>query len=189
MRIVKASIIAVILLLTLSGMWFYHYFRGHGFSAREKPSRIEQFFAVRVRYLAMPPSAAAMKNPFAADGQGIAEGAEHFLEQCATCHALDGSGKTDIGVGLYPPPPDLRLRETQRISDGAIFYIIKNGIRFTGMPAWDLDDNHVWHLVALIRKLPRLSSDEIERMARQSKAVGTHKATGTDRDNSSRQRR
>jgi len=102
MRIVKASIIAVILLLTLSGMWFYHYFRGHGFSAREKPSRIEQFIAVRVRYLAMPPSAATMKNPFAADGQGIGEGAEHFLERCATCHALDGSGKTDIGVGLYP---------------------------------------------------------------------------------------
>src|SRR5229473_488034 len=162
MRIVKASIIAVILLLTHGGMWFYLYFRGHAFSAREKPSGIEQFFAVRVRYLAMPPSAAGMKNPFAADREGIAEGAEHFLEQCATCHALDGSGKTDIGIGLYPPPPDLRLRETQRLSDGAIFYIIKNGIRFTGMPAWDLDDNHVWHLVALIRNLPSLSSDGIE---------------------------
>ncbi len=127
----------------------------------------------------MPPSAAAMKNPFVADGQGIAEGAEHFLEQCATCHALDGSGKTDIGVGLYPPPPDLRLRETQRLSDGAIFYIIKNGIRFTGMPAWDIDDHRVWHLVAFIRRLPLLSSDEIERMSRQSKAVGTHNSTGT----------
>jgi len=120
-----------------------------------------------------------MKNPFAADGQRIAEGAEHFLEQCATCHALDGSGKTDSGVGLYPPPPDLRLEETQRLSDGAIFYIIKNGIRFTGMPAWDIDDHHVWRLVAFIRKLPLLSSDEIERMARQSKAIGTHNSTGT----------
>src|SRR5713101_6456208 len=179
MRIVKAATIAVILLLTVSGMWPYLSLRGHGFSAREKPSGIEQFLAVRVRYLAMPSRADAMRNPFAADAEAIAGGAEHFQETCAICHALDGSGKTDIGVGLYPPPPDLRLRETQRLSDGAIFYIIKNGIRFTGMPAWDMDDDHVWHLVAFVRRLPLLSSDEIERMARQTKAVGTHKSNRT----------
>jgi len=86
--------------------------------------------------------------------------------------------KLILGSGCTPPP-DLRLRETQRLSDGAIFYIIKNGIRFTGMPAWDIDDHHVWHLVAFIRRLPSLSSDEIQRMARQSKAIGTHNSTGT----------
>jgi mono/diheme cytochrome c family protein len=185
MRILKAATIAVILLLTVSGMCLFLYLRGHGFSTREKPSGIEQFFAVRVRYLAMPSSADAMTNPFAADGQAIMGGAEHFLQQCAICHALDGSGKTDMGVGLYPPPPDLRLRETQRLSDGAIFYIIKNGIRFTGMPAWDMDNDHLWHLVVFIRKLPRLSSDEIDQMAKQSKAAGTHKSTGARPDTSS----
>ncbi len=100
MRIVKAATIAVILLLTVSGMWLYLSLRGHGFSAREKPSGIEQFLAVRVRYLAMPSRADAMRNPFAADAEAIAGGAEHFQETCAICHALDGSGKTDIGVGF-----------------------------------------------------------------------------------------
>ncbi len=103
MRILKAATIAVILLLTVSGMWLYLSLRGHGFSTRKKPSGIEQFFAVRVRYLAMPSRADAMRNPLAAEAEAIAGGAEHFQETCAICHALDGSGKTDIGVGLYPP--------------------------------------------------------------------------------------
>jgi hypothetical protein len=54
MRIVKAATIAVILLLTVGALGLYLSLRGHGFSTREKPSGIEQFFAVRVRYLAMP---------------------------------------------------------------------------------------------------------------------------------------
>jgi len=131
MRIGKPVAIAAALLLTVSVVWLYLFLKGHGFSTRQKPSGIERFLALRVRSLAIPSSADQMSNPFAADPEAIAGGADHFLEQCAICHALDGSGKTDMGVGLYPPPPDLR-KETQSLSDGAILYIIRNGIRFTG---------------------------------------------------------
>jgi hypothetical protein len=50
--------------------------------------------------------------------------------------------------------PDLRAAHIQRLTDGELLYIIKNGVRFTAMPAWDMSDQHYWRLVALIRRLP-----------------------------------
>ena len=88
--------------------------------------------------------------------------------RCATCHANDGSGQTPIGKNVYPKAPDLRLPDTQSMSDGELFWIIHNGIRFTAMPAWgegdpekDLDS---WKLVHFIRHLPQLTAEELEEM-------------------------
>ena len=67
-----------------------------------------------------------------------------------------------IGKGLYPKPPDLKLQETQKLSDGELFWIIENGVRFTGMPSFSTqgaqDDS--WKLVLFIRHLPQLSVEE-----------------------------
>lgn len=67
-------------------------------------------------------------------------------------------------MGLYPPAPDLRARTTQELTDGEIFYTIKNGIRLTGMPGWGGDDEDNWKLVLFIRHLPELTPKEIELM-------------------------
>jgi hypothetical protein len=74
------------------------------------------------------------------------------------------------GKGLYPKPPDLRLPETQKLSDGELFWIIENGIRFTGMPAFggthgSQDD---WKLVLFIRHLPQLTMEERVEMERDN---------------------
>src|SRR6185436_12535082 len=68
---------------------------------------------------------------------------------------FDGSSKTDIAAGQYPRPPDLRGSDTQRMSDGELFYHIKNGIRHTGMPAWELPDRQLWQVAAYLRNLPK----------------------------------
>jgi hypothetical protein len=69
---------------------------------------------------------------------------------------------------MFPPPPDLRAAPTQEMSDGELFYIIENGIRFTGMPAFATGsaegEAESWKLVHFIRRLPRLSEAEQERM-------------------------
>ena len=87
---------------------------------------------------------------------------------CANCHANDGSGKTPIGKNVYPKAPDLRQQDTQKMSDGEIFFTIHNGIRFTGMPAWGSDDPEKdldsWRLVHFIRHLPQLTPDELDEM-------------------------
>jgi mono/diheme cytochrome c family protein len=91
---------------------------------------------------------------------------EHFADHCATCHANDGSGKTEIGQNLYPKAPDMRQPETQNLTDGQLYYIIHNGIRLTGMPAWGAPggDDDSWKLVLFIRHLPRMNPEEIKEM-------------------------
>jgi len=98
----------------------------------------------------------------------IAEGMAHYADHCAVCHANDGSGDTEMGRGLYPKPPDMRLSQTQALTDGELFYIIENGVRLTGMPAWATGtaqgEESSWHLVHFIRELPHLSAEQIEKM-------------------------
>lgn len=142
--------------------WAYSYVTARGFSAREKPSAIEAFLARKARGLATPAGVEAMKNPIEPTPLIIAEARDHFADHCAICHANDGSGRTMINSGLYPPAPDLRGEETQRLSDGELLYIIKNGIRFTGMPGFGGEDEENWKLVLFVRHLPELSREEIE---------------------------
>jgi mono/diheme cytochrome c family protein len=139
-----------------------------GFSARDQPTAIEAYVAHRLRRLATPGSARRAENPVKASQEVLAEAREHFADHCAACHANDGSGQTEIGQNLYPKAPDMRLAETQSLSDGELFYIIHNGIRFTGMPAWGSgkaeEDQDSWKLVHFIRHLPQMRKDELEQM-------------------------
>ncbi len=143
------------------GYWFIS---AHGFSARARPSALETFIARRVRGLATPAAATHQPNPLSPSPLVVAEARDHFADHCAVCHANDGSGKTPINDGLYPPAPDLREESTQRLTDGELFYIVRNGIRFTGMPGWGGADEENWQLVLFIRHLPKLSADELELM-------------------------
>ena len=143
----------------------------YGFSARDEPTGVEAFVARRMRLLAIPHRARQTKNPIiSVDTKLLAETRAHFADHCAICHGNDGSGDTPIGRNLYPKPPDMRKSETQSLSDGELFYIIHNGIRLTGMPAWGGDDpaqdEDSWKLVHFIRHLPEISATEVAEMKR-----------------------
>jgi cytochrome c553 len=138
-------------------------------SARAQPSVLETLLARRIRRLAVPRSVRHQQNPVPLTPDLLVEVRRHFADHCAACHGNDGSGNTEIGRHLYPRVPDMRLAATQSLNDGELYYIIHNGIRFTGMPAWGPDTNHdhdSWELVHFIRHLPRLTSQEIEDMTR-----------------------
>ena len=155
----------------------------HGFSAKEKPSRLEEFLARHARKIATPADAKALKNPYPVTPESLAAGRAHWVDHCATCHALDGSGNADIGRNLYPPAPDMRDALTQDLADGELYYIISHGVRFTGMPAWEAEHSpeETWQLVSFIRRLPNLSPDELKLMenlaAGQSEAGAGHTHT------------
>ena len=153
------------LLIFVAGLGVFTFLRAHTFSAREKPTPLEAFVARRVRRLATPPAVREVRNPIETTPLAIAEARDHFADHCAICHANDGSGKTMINEGLYPPAPDLRQEWTQGLSDGEVFAVIKNGIRFTGMPGWGGADEDNWKLVLFIRHLPELSPEERRMMA------------------------
>ena len=143
-------------------------FLNRGVSAKETPGRAEEFVARRVRNMAIAGRAKSLINPVEYSGEIIAGGRAHFADHCATCHANDGSGKTPIGQGLWPKAPDMRQAATQNLTDGELFWIIENGIRFTGMPAWSTGtkegEEASWHLVHFIRRLPNLTPEELEDM-------------------------
>ena len=164
-RITKRKVFVLIVLFGAIGIvgafWLV---MSRGFSAREKPTASEERLARAMRGLATPRVAREAKSPLLADALAIAEARDHFADHCAICHGNNGSGKTLIGQNLYPPTPDLRRDPTQKLTDGELFYIIKNGIRFTGMPGFGGEDDENWKLVLFIRHLPQLTPKELELM-------------------------
>ena len=165
-RLFKRLFVALVVLVGLGALALW-WISGRGFSAREQPTAIEAAVALRLRGLATPRDAARLRNPVAASPETIRAGLEHFADHCAICHGNDGRGDTTIGRGLYPKPPDLRAEGTRRLSDGELFYIIENGVRLTGMPAFggpDSDPMETWPLVVFIRHLPQITAEELSRM-------------------------
>ena len=155
-------------IVVLVGIGVVVYVMNAGVSAREQPGRIETFLAHRVRTLAIGGRSRNLRNPVDRTPEIVAEGRAHFADHCATCHANDGSGSTAMGRGMWPKVPDIRLAATQDLSDGELFWIIENGIRFTGMAGWGdgtrESEEASWHLVHFIRHLPDLSGPELEEM-------------------------
>ena len=159
---------SAIVLIAAAGVGLVLAFVWRGVSAKAQPSTAEAFLARGLRHLAIPADAREVGNPLPARPDVVRAGMEHFADHCATCHANDGSGQTAIGQGLYPKAPDMRLEATQSLSDGELFYIIQNGVRLTGMPAWGSGDpadaRDSWGLVSFIRRLPSLTSEELAEM-------------------------
>ena len=139
-----------------------------GFSAKTEPHALEIWMARQIRRLAIPIEKRNAQNPIPLIPDVMKESLAHFADHCATCHANDGSGQTPIGKNVYPKAPDLRLADTQSMSDGEIFWVIHHGIRFTAMPAWGegdpAQDKASWKLVHFIRHLPQLTPEELDQM-------------------------
>ena len=159
------AVVIVIALIALGAASVMH----DGLSSRAKPTAVDIMMARKVRHMAIPAKARKLQNPVAETQENLRDARLHFADHCAICHANDGSGDTMIGRNLYPKPPDLRAAGTQKLADGEIFWIIENGVRFTGMPAFggahgSEDDS--WKLVRFIRHLPQLSADERMEMER-----------------------
>ena len=164
---ISALFILVIVAVIAAGISF---FRG-GVSSRGTPSAMESMAAREIRHMAIPADARRLQNPVVRSPEVIHDAMMHFADHCAICHDNDGSGETMLGDGLYPKPPDLRKDQTQKLSDGEIFWIIENGVRFTGMPAFggqQGSQEDSWKLVHFIRQLPQLTEEEGMEMERNN---------------------
>ena len=166
-RVLRVGLIIVLLLG--AGLWVSGLIP-HCCGARQAPSRTEAALSRGLRSLLVPSNAKQSKNPFTPSPEVLQESARHFADHCASCHGNDGGGNTEVGRNLYPPAPDMRLADTQQLSDGELYYIIHNGIRWTGMPAWgepgNSNDQDSWKLVLFIRHLPNLTAGELHEMER-----------------------
>ena len=184
-----AGALAVVLIALAAGGIFV--MGARGFSASERPSAFEQWIARRARSMAAPAGARDLANPVPNSPEVLAEARAHWADHCAGCHANDGSGDTEMGKRMYPPAPNMRLAETQQMTDGELFFIIQNGVRMTGMPAWGgsnpnsthHDEQDSWKLVRFIRHLPQITQqEELEMQSLNPKTPDDLKEEQEERD-------
>jgi mono/diheme cytochrome c family protein len=101
-----------------------------------------------------------------ADSKRIASGAGQYAEMCASCHLAPGMKRTEISRGLYPRAPE--LRRGSRSTPAEDFWVVKHGIKATGMPSWGVThgDEILWDVVAFLRKLPELTPEEYQSLVK-----------------------
>jgi predicted CXXCH cytochrome family protein len=163
------SVIAIVLLiLAAAAAAFYLIFLPGLSVARQEPSKLEVAIATYLLQHSVPVSAKATANPLGdhPDPAAVRAGHDLFTQKCEGCHAYDGGGRTEIGGNAFPRAPVLR-ETVASLSDGEIFYHIRNGIRNTAMPAWNFPDRQIWQLVSYLRNLPIVAARQQQDVAGQ----------------------
>ena len=163
MRFLRDALITVVLLGVIATAFVFTMVRQGGLAATKEPGNLERSVAGQLVRLSIPSEVERQKNPFASDANAWREAKEHYMDHCAVCHGRGGKGDTGVGKNMYPRVPDLTGSDVQGRSDGALFYIIQNGVRWTGMPAWkgEHSPEESWKLVAFIRKSPTLTEADL----------------------------
>lgn len=134
------------------------------------------------RERAVAARAAAVSVPALDRPELVIQGAGNYAAMCEGCHLRPGLGDSELRRGLYPQPPELAMRAA---SDPARdFWVIKHGLKATGMPAWgrSMDDESIWGIVAFLRTLPARSAAEYQAAVESSSGHfhGVGNATAPD---------
>jgi mono/diheme cytochrome c family protein len=105
----------------------------------------------------------------------VLAGANDYDSMCAGCHGAPGTNPDAVGQGLNPPAPDL-TEEAAEMTPAELFWVTKNGIKMTGMPAWGVthEDDAIWPVVAFMTKLPELDQSAYQTLLGDAKGVGHH---------------
>jgi mono/diheme cytochrome c family protein len=129
-------------------------------TASKRPSRVERALANAAKDVVIPIEAQNLKNPTPNTTIVIEQGRQIYNQTCALCHGSDGHGRTNLGLGMYPPVMDLTSPHVQHWTDAELFWIVENGVRLTGMPSFQavISADDTWKLARLIHALPRLDA-------------------------------
>jgi len=174
MRSFFASFV-ILVLAGLLGGGAYIYLGLFNVSATDHHSPAIHWVMEQARIRSIRAHAAGIQVPAGLDDpQQVLAGTDHFAAHCAVCHGAPGVPKGDIAKGLYPAPPNL-AEAAARYSPAELFWILKNGIKMTGMPAWsDHSDEELWSAVAFIEKLPGMSEEDYAKLVMASMQAGGH---------------
>ena len=99
----------------------------------------------------------------------IRTGLIEYHEMCVVCHGAPGIKVSPTGQGLNPAPPEL-AKESAEEEAGELFWITRNGIKMTGMPAFGVthSDEEIWAIVAFLKRMGGLSPAEYQRMVEEA---------------------
>lgn len=134
--------------------------------ATAKPSSLEKTLAPWAVDKSRERRAPLGADPYTNSPAVLAVGMDHYRENCVMCHGAPDVPAGELAKGLNPPAPQLQSKGTQSMTDGQLFWTIKNGVRMTGMPAFapTHTDEQIWKIVAFVRHLPHLTASEKARL-------------------------
>jgi mono/diheme cytochrome c family protein len=169
------TIIAVFLLAVLGGIYFIFSGCYDVAASSEDPAIMrwvlqttrEQSIERRVGEI-VPPADSVLNDP-----ETIRSGFEHYDEMCVVCHGAPGVDAGEAREGLNPEPP-LLVDQDEDLSPREAFWVVKYGIKMTGMPAWGPthSDDKIWAIVAFVKKLPELNAADYRAMRQQLGETG-----------------
>ncbi len=165
------SIIAALLL----GAFAFIYGGVYNVAATDPHWKVVYQFMDTVRIRSIKVHASGIQTPAGLDTDDkIVMGTDHYAAHCAVCHGAPGVPKGEIAEGLYPQPANL-AESAKTYRPNELFWILKNGIKMSGMPAWsDHSDEELWATVAFLQKLPGMSEEEYAKFVMASIAMGGH---------------
>ena len=152
----KRRLLVVLIALALAAGAVIVCFTQIRLDAIQQPSYLETVFATQAKHLLIAwRSRKSIPSPPGDLQASIEEGDKVYATDCTMCHGSDGRSPTDNGRWMYPRASDLTSSEVQTYSDRELFWIVKNGIRLSGMPAFGKveSDEHIWNLVNYVRTL------------------------------------
>ncbi len=130
-------------------------------SAKPEPGPVESFVGELAYDSWIEHAAPQAQSRFDGDPAAIAVGLDHYRENCVVCHGAPDVEPAELAKGLHPDAPEL-WKDSEEISDGELFWTIRQGVRMTGMPAFapTHTDEEIWKIVAFVRHLPHLTPQE-----------------------------
>ena len=126
-------------------------------AANVKPPHLEQHLAMSAVDASMERHAPRISNPLTANDQNLEDGMKLYTMNCALCHGGLDKKASALAASFYPPPPNL-ISDPPDDPEWHLFYTIRTGVRYTGMPAWDktLSEQDMWKITMLLSHMDKL---------------------------------
>jgi len=165
--------IAIATLVLFSIIWFGLY----NVAANDKHYALTLSLLEMVRDRSIKVRAEDIEIPELDDPQQIKAGAVNYAQMCSGCHLAPGMSPTELHQGLYPQPPNFSQPRHSHHTSADLFWVIKNGIKMTGMPAWSPahTDQQIWQMVAFIEQLDDISVEQYRQLTTPTDESGTTK--------------
>ena len=153
----------------------------YNIAADEPHWRMTERVLALLRTRSIETRAADVSVPDLADPKRVLVGAGQYAEMCQACHLAPGIADTPLRQGLYPKPPELARH---RMDPKESFWVIKHGIKMTGMPAWGAShgDDVLWSVVAFLQKLPELDAKQYRDLVTKAPADKEMQGNGQGAD-------
>lgn len=183
----KAWLLSLVLLIGLAGTTGFIYSGVYPVGADDKHTAPVTWALTTLRERAIARAARDIDVPDLSDPALLLKGGPDYNDMCAGCHLQPGVASTDLSIGLYPTPPALTATVDEHGHDHQAslspeqsarrsFWIIKHGIKASGMPAWGPthSDDRLWAMVAFLEKLPTLTKPQYQILTTRSDGDDHH---------------